>query len=197
MKFLNLFHPSKSYTISTSCVLILRIEHMFAMIYLVLPYSVGGQPSPQEFITCVYIDKSTCGNLYGGLYLCLQRNFLQPSSAYALHALLLVMPLALRAMIRHKNNRPVLTKLGGYFFVSVISGLTVYRQHLLILYQHPTAFMSNIYSIVIYSYKYEFAKVEFVFPFPNIFNQLLVIISQQFLKFIHFLTYLSLQISYI
>ena len=34
---------------------------------------------------------------------------------YCRLALLLVIPLDLIAMIRHKNNRPVLTKLGGYF----------------------------------------------------------------------------------
>ena len=40
---------------------------------------------------------------------------LRCTSAYVSLVLLLVIPLVLRAMIRHKNNRPVLRKLGGHF----------------------------------------------------------------------------------
>ena len=41
---------------------------------------------------------------------------LRCTSAYVSLVLLLVIPLVLRAMIRHKNNRPGLVNFGGYFY---------------------------------------------------------------------------------
>ena len=83
----------------------LLFQIITVIIYVVLPYAVGGYP-PSESYSSVYIE-IRLGNLSRRFVLMLTTELFIASSAYVLLALLLVILLVLRAKNKHKTTATV------------------------------------------------------------------------------------------